>query len=80
MDPLALRDVNYLYEKGLVMKYVGIAVTVLIIGIVAFATIKKVSPVDWGWWGTTNTSSGVALHGHDPVGYFDQGGRRDRER
>ena len=47
------------------MKYVGIAVTVIILGIVAFATIKNVSPVGWGWWGTTNTSSGVALHGHD---------------
>ncbi|MCH8303484.1 MAG: hypothetical protein IH912_12090, partial [Proteobacteria bacterium] len=55
------------------MKYAGIAVTVLIIGVVAFATVKKVSPVGWGWWGTTNTASGIALHGHDPVGYFDQG-------
>ena len=55
------------------MKYAGIAVTVLIIAVVAFMTVKKVSPVGWGWWGTTNTVSGVALHGHDPVGYFDQG-------
>ena len=55
------------------MKYAGIAVAVLIIGVVTFATVKKVSPVGWGLWGTTNTSSGVALHGHDPLGYFDQG-------
>ena len=55
------------------MKYAGIAVTVLIIAVVAFMTVKKVSPVGWGWWGTTNTASGVALHGHDPVDYFDQG-------
>ena len=55
------------------MKYAGIAVTVLIIAVVAFMTVKKVSPVGWGWWGTTNTASGMALHGHDPVDYFDQG-------
>ena len=55
------------------MKYAGIAVTVLVIAVVAFMTVKKVSPVGWGWWGTTNTASGIALHGHDPVGYFDQG-------
>ncbi len=55
------------------MKYAGIAVTFIIIAIVAFATVKKVSPVGWGMWGTTNTASGVALHGHDPVAYFDQG-------
>ena len=55
------------------MKYAGIALTVLIIAVVAFMTVKKVSPVGWGWWGNTNTSSGVALHGHDPVGYFEQG-------
>ena len=55
------------------MKYAGIAVTVLVLAVVAFATVKKVSPVAWGWWGTTNTSSGVTLHGHDPVAYFDQG-------
>lgn len=54
------------------MKYVGIAVTVLVIVVVAFATVKKVSPVGFGWWGTTNTNSGIALHGHDPVGYFDE--------
>jgi len=60
-------------EKGIVMKYVAIAVSVLVVIIVAFATIKKVSPVGWGLWGTTNTSSGVTLHGHDPVAYFDQG-------
>ncbi len=54
------------------MKYAGIAVTVLIIAVIAFMTVKKVSPVGWGWWGTTNTSAGVALHGHDPVGYFDE--------
>lgn len=55
-------------EKVIVMKYVAIAVSVLVVIIVAFATIKKVSPVGWGLWGTTNTSSGVMLHGHDPVG------------
>lgn len=52
------------------MKYVGAAVAILIVAIGSFATVKKVSPVGWGWWGTTNTSSGVALKGYDPVAYF----------
>ena len=55
------------------MKYVGIAATIIVIGVVAFATVKKVSPVGWGMWGTTNTASGVVLHGHDPVAYFAEG-------
>ena len=53
------------------MKYLGIAVTVIIIAVITFATVKKVSPVGWGLWGTTNTASGVALRGYDPVAYFD---------
>ena len=53
------------------MKYVYIGITVIIVLVGSVATVKKVSPVSWGWWGTTNTSSGVALHGHDPVAYFD---------
>lgn len=54
------------------MKYVGIAVAVILVAIVAFATVKEVSPIGWGWWGTTQTTSGVALDGHDPVAYFDE--------
>lgn len=56
------------------MKYAVIAVSALVILVVAFATVKKVSPVAWGWWGATNTADGVALHGYDPVSYFEQGG------
>ena len=55
------------------MKKAAIAVSILVIGVIAFATVKKVSPVGWGLWGTTNTSSGVAIHGHDPVAYFAEG-------
>lgn len=55
------------------MKYFVIAISVVVIGILGFATVKKVSPVGWGIWGTTNTSSGIALHGYDPVSYFDDG-------
>jgi hypothetical protein len=56
------------------MKYwlIGIIV-VLLLAAVAFMIVKKVSPVGWGWWGTTNTSSGVALGGYDPVSYFEAG-------
>lgn len=54
------------------MKYVYISIAVIVLLVGTLATVKKVSPVSWGWWGTTNTSSGVALHGHDPVVYFDE--------
>jgi len=54
------------------MKYLGIVVALLIIAILSFTTVKKVSPVGWGLWGTTNTSSGVALKGYDPVAYFTE--------
>ena len=55
------------------MKYVAIVVGVLVVGVLGFMTINKVSPVSWGWWGTTNTTSGVALQGYDPVAYFESG-------
>jgi len=54
------------------MKYVYIPAALLVVVVVGFATIKKVSPVSWGWWGTTNTSDSVALKGFDPVTYFEE--------
>lgn len=48
---------------------IGIGVLVVIVG--TFSVVKKVSPVGWGWWGTYNMSSGLALKGYDPVAYFD---------
>ncbi len=59
------------------MKYVAIVVAVIVAGVIGFATLKKVSPVSWGWWGTTSTTSGVALEGHDPVAYFDNGAAKE---
>jgi hypothetical protein len=53
------------------MKYLWIAVIVILVAAAAFLTVKKVSPVGWGWWGATNTSSGVALDGYDAVSYFE---------
>jgi len=47
---------------------IGLSIVVLLVG--AFLFIKKVSPVGWGWWGSYNTSSGIALKGYDPVAYF----------
>jgi YHS domain-containing protein len=47
---------------------IGVSVLVLLVG--TFMTVKKVSPVGWGWWGDINTSEGVALKGYDPVAYF----------
>ena len=55
------------------MKYFAIVVTLIIVGALGFATLNTVSHVSWGWWGTTSTTSGVALEGHDPVAYFDDG-------
>ena len=54
------------------IKYVGIAIVLILVAVGGFATMKKISPVSWGWWGTTNTESGVALRGYDPVAYFEQ--------
>ena len=47
---------------------VGLSVVVLFS---VFLIVKKVSPVGWGWWGSYNTSSGLALKGYDPVAYFN---------
>jgi hypothetical protein len=55
------------------MKYVYWVVAVIAVLVVTFATVKKVSPAGWGWWGTTNVSSGVSLKGHDAVAYFETG-------
>lgn len=55
------------------MKYLYIAIGIIVVLIVGFATIKKVSPVSWGLWGTTNTSSGLAVHGYDAVAYVADG-------
>ena len=51
---------------------IGLGVVVVLIG--TFAVVKKVSPVGMGLWGAYNTSSSVALKGHDPVSYFDDSG------
>jgi len=48
--------------------FAGLGVVLLAVG--AFLLVNKVSPVDWGWWGNYNTSSGLALKGYDPVEYF----------
>ncbi len=55
------------------MKYAGIVVGIILIVVIAFATVKKVSPLSWGWWGETNAASGIALHGFDPISYFGAG-------
>lgn len=55
------------------MKYVYIGTAVLLVVVLAFAIVKKVSPVGWGLWGQTNTSDGLVLRGYDPIAYFDEG-------
>lgn len=52
-------------KKALV---IGLGVIVVLVG--SFMAVKKVSPISWGWWGTYNTSSELALKGYDPVSYF----------
>ena len=56
------------------MKYLAIGIAVILVLVVGFAVLKKVSPLGWGMWGTTNTSGGVALRGYDAVSYFEDGG------
>ena len=55
------------------MKYVYATIAILVIAVASFATVKRVSPIGWGMWGTTNTLSGVALDGYEAVAYFDDG-------
>ena len=50
----------------------GLALVLVLVG--GFMTVKKVSPLGWGWWGTYNTSSDVAMQGYDPVSYFSEQG------
>ncbi len=52
--------------KNKIIAVVGI----LVIVIGTFATVKKVSPLSWGMWGSYNTASGIALKGYDPVAYI----------
>jgi YHS domain-containing protein len=53
--------------------WILIGLGVVLAMIIAFVTIKKVSPVSWGWWGSYNTSSDVVLDGYDVVSYFNEG-------
>ncbi len=46
-------------------------VGVLVVAVGVFVTVKKVSPVSWGLWGTNNTSAGLALKGYDAVAYIE---------
>ncbi len=32
---------------------------------------NKGAPVGWGWWGPVNADDGIAIHGYDPVAYFE---------
>jgi hypothetical protein len=56
------------------MKKIMLIVVVLLVIVVAFATVKRVSPLSWGLWGTTNTTEGIALNGFDAVSYFEADG------
>lgn len=54
-------------------KWITIGLSVVIVLIGSLMVVKKVSPLGWGWWGTYNTASGVALSGYDPVTSFTSG-------
>ena len=56
------------------MKKIMILVVALLVIAVAFATVKRVSPLGWGLWGTTDTTDGVALEGFDAVSYYGADG------
>jgi hypothetical protein len=53
------------------VRMVRIMAAIIIAAVIGFAAVKKVSPLSWGFWGVTNSSSGVALGGFDPVSYFE---------
>ncbi|QMU60835.1 MAG: YHS domain protein [Gammaproteobacteria bacterium] len=45
-------------------------ILVLIIGLLAFANMNKISSVSWIPWGDINNTNGIAMSGYDPVAYF----------
>ena len=52
----------------------GGILVLLVAVVVVFAISYKVSPLSWGCWGSINESSGLALHGYDPVSYHTAAG------
>ena len=45
------------------------ASALLLVAVGAFTSVKKVSPMSWGWYGNVNQTDGLALGGYDPVAY-----------
>lgn len=53
-------------------KKIFLIVLVIIIAIpLTLMLINKGAPVAWGWWGPVNSDAGIAIHGYDPVAYFN---------
>ena len=50
-------------------KIILVSVFFLALYLAGLIMIKKISPVGFKIWGETNTSSGVAIKGYDPVSY-----------
>ena len=46
---------------------------VLLVAIGVMVRAKRISPLGWGWYGSVQTTDGVALRGYDPVAYHTRG-------
>jgi YHS domain-containing protein len=49
----------------------GLAVVISLSVVVA--SVKRISPVSWGWYGQIQAPSGIAIDGYDPVAYQSHG-------
>jgi hypothetical protein len=48
-----------------------VALTVVLVVVATFTTVKHVSPATWGWYGPLDEHDGVALRGFDAVALHD---------
>lgn len=50
----------------------GLLVASLFLAVALLSTVKRVAPLNWAWYGTTNLDGdGIGLGGYDAVAYFD---------
>ncbi len=58
-------------KKRIVVGVLG----VVLVAVLGFGWVAKIAPLSWGMaiWGPINASSGVAIHGYDPVSFHADG-------
>ena len=50
-----------------------LVMTILAVLFVTYIVRNQIAPLSWRWWGSVNTSEGVAIAGYDAVAYHDLG-------